>query len=414
MLMEYVEGRTLFDTVIKDLERDKREHLYAQLSNVYVQLYRQQFPRIGALTLDRNNEHWIFENNRPLTVAVNEQEISGLDICRHMNPQHTFTSTIDYIFFITKLIFNDFYRGRDSILGEDDARSYLYGIYASQGILMEWVQPEYNHGPFILTHGDLRTPNIIIDDDYNIVSILDWEWSHTVPAQLFVPPFWLTNQDILGISKDIASLGYYMAFRDLYLEVSAQEKRLYRLPLKQLPLTNLWKQHKIESLLIAHGLLKPHYFGNIYYDVLDQRYYGENADERMETFFNLKIRQKEQHVLKQKVLEFEEFERERLELGVEQRITITYATRTPEEDAELARKMKEFRDRTGKSKHRTRLETFLSPFARLFPALACHSQNTSTPDVGEDVKRKAVRLRWLVIGTSTMSVAYIVSRCLRR
>ncbi|PGH05240.1 hypothetical protein AJ79_06851 [Helicocarpus griseus UAMH5409] len=105
MLVEYIEGKTLFNTVLQDLEHDTREHLYDQLGNVYIQLYQQQFPRVGALTLDKDDKDWIFENNRPLTVDINEQE------------------------------------ARDAIRNEEDARWYLYGIFASQGILMEWVKP---------------------------------------------------------------------------------------------------------------------------------------------------------------------------------------------------------------------------------------------------------------------------------
>lgn len=192
MLMKYIKGKTLFDISIQDLEYDKRDYLYAQIGNIYIQLCQQQFPRIGTLTLDKNDKHWIFENNRPLTVAINEQEVIGPDISCYIYSQQIFTSTVDYIFFITKLISNDFYRGRDSVLGEDDdARYYLYSIFASQNILMEWINLEYNHGPFIITHGDLRPANTLIDDNLNSISILDWEWSHTVPTQRFAPPFGL-------------------------------------------------------------------------------------------------------------------------------------------------------------------------------------------------------------------------------
>lgn len=190
MLVEYVEGRTLFGVSLQELERDKRDHLYSQLADIYIQLYQQQFDHIGALTIDEGG-HWKFGDNRPLTVDVNEQEVSGLDICQYLSSCQTFASTIDYIYFLVRLMLNDFYKGRDSVTGEEDARNYLYSIYSSQGILTEWVKPEYNHGPFILMHGDFRPPNIVIDNDFNIVSILDWEWSHTLPAQLFVPLFGL-------------------------------------------------------------------------------------------------------------------------------------------------------------------------------------------------------------------------------
>ena len=36
---------------------------------------------------------------------------------------------------------------------------------------MEYVFPEYNHGLFILMHGNFRSLNIIVDENLNIVSV---------------------------------------------------------------------------------------------------------------------------------------------------------------------------------------------------------------------------------------------------
>ncbi|WEW56652.1 hypothetical protein PRK78_002100 [Emydomyces testavorans] len=347
MLVEYIEGNTLYPTNLRTMDRDKRKHLHAQIGDVYIQLYRQQFDRIGALTLDKNDEHWVFASNRPLTVDVNEQEVSGLEICNYLPPNRTFHSTIDYIYMVTKLISNDFHRGRDCIVNEDDARWYLYSIYASQSILMEWVNPKYNQGPFVLMHGDLRPPNIIIDDDFNIVSILDWEWSHTVPVQLFVPPSWLTNREITEISKDISSLSYLSAVYNFIRQVEYQENAFHnpkRLLMKDLPLTALWRSlSDIKDFLIPLGLLMPHCFGNVYWDVLDHQYYGQNSEERVQAFFQLDFRKPQLQAVKKKVLDFECFERERQALGIEKRQILP--SRTAAELSQLGRALKEFGQR---------------------------------------------------------------------
>ncbi|OJD13646.1 hypothetical protein AJ78_05927 [Emergomyces pasteurianus Ep9510] len=275
------------------LRREKREHIYTQLGSVYIQLYQQQFDRIGALTLD-DDGHWEFGNNRPLTVDIKEQEIGGLDVCSYLplSPHQTFVSTIDYVFMLVRLMFNDFYRGRDSIVSEEDARNYLFSLYACQGILMEWVNPEYNGGPFILMHGDLSPPNIVIDDEFNIISILDWEWSSTIPAQLFVPPSWLTNLEAVQFSEALLSLPYYAAAREFMRVVYRLEWKLSRKSMADCPLDKLWSalRHS-NAMIIPHGLLKPHDFGSVYWNALDRQYYGYNSNERVETFFNLSIRQ---------------------------------------------------------------------------------------------------------------------------
>ncbi len=33
--------------------------------------------------------------------------------------------------------------------------------------------------------------NLLFDKDYNLVGVVDWEWSRVVPLQFMVPPIWL-------------------------------------------------------------------------------------------------------------------------------------------------------------------------------------------------------------------------------
>lgn len=44
-------------------------------------------------------------------------------------------------------------------------------------------------------HGDLNLhgDNLIWDDDLNLRAVIDWEWSHSVPVQCFIPPAWLNG-----------------------------------------------------------------------------------------------------------------------------------------------------------------------------------------------------------------------------
>lgn len=163
---------------------------------------------------------------------------------------------------ITKVISNDFYHCLDSVLDREDAQLYLYGNFSSLAVLMECVDPNLNHGPFILKHGDLHLPNIMVDEDLNIVSVLDWEFSHTIPFQMFVPPFWLTNKDVLDISRLATScLLYRMEVFNFLRKVRHQEYKFYnpeKKPLNELPLYRKWKEQWGEkTILIPYGLLKP-------------------------------------------------------------------------------------------------------------------------------------------------------------
>lgn len=38
--------------------------------------------------------------------------------------------------------------------------------------------------------------NLLFDNELNLIAVLDWEWSFAVPAQMLVPPVWLSGGDL--------------------------------------------------------------------------------------------------------------------------------------------------------------------------------------------------------------------------
>ncbi|EEQ91569.2 uncharacterized protein BDCG_06689 [Blastomyces dermatitidis ER-3] len=321
LALEHITGKTLHGTDVPRLSDELQSHLFNQLAEIYLQLYQQQFDHIGAFTLDSNDENWIFEHNRPLTIELNDQELSGMQGSEIMPPKRTYSSTIDYVFTILKLIFNDFHRGKDSVFNEEDARNYLYGIFASQGIVMEWVKHKDNHGPFILMHGDLRPSNIFVDNDLNIVSIIDWEWSHTIPLQMFLPPSWITGQELPAATKrpyTFAFQVYVSRFEQAVMEredthYNPGQKIKYILPIVMRLSENLLSR----NMFIAYALLKPCYFGNVYWNLLDEEYYGKDKKQRVETFFNLNLRKPQVEALQKTMSELKDFKKELALAGLE-------------------------------------------------------------------------------------------------
>ncbi|EAS34713.3 uncharacterized protein CIMG_00067 [Coccidioides immitis RS] len=314
MALEYITGKALHGTDVPCLPDELKSHLFDQLADVYIQLYRQQFDHVGALTLDSNDENWVFEHNRPLTIELNDQELSGMKSSEIIPAHQTYNSTIDYAYAVLKLIFNDFYRGKDSVFDKKDARNYLYGIFASQGIVMEWVDPKDNHGPFILMHGDLRPPNIFVDADLNIISVIDWEWSHTVPPQMFVPPSWITGQELPAATKKPYDFAFTVYISQFQRAAKEREDKHYNPDNKLkfiLPLVKLWSKHLMsDTVFIAYALLKSCYFGNVYWNLLDDMYYGEDSDKRVEGFFKLCLRKQQEEELQRVLSDLEAFQKE--------------------------------------------------------------------------------------------------------
>jgi hypothetical protein len=49
-----------------------------------------------------------------------------------------------------------------------------------------------NNGPFPLMHLDLYQSNIIVDDNYKVLGVIDWEGAHSIPWELLEFPLFLS------------------------------------------------------------------------------------------------------------------------------------------------------------------------------------------------------------------------------
>ncbi|KAI2081369.1 hypothetical protein LOZ36_006226 [Ophidiomyces ophidiicola] len=293
MLLNFVDGEMLIKVDLLKLPAPRRRHLYSQLGNIYLQLFQHQFDHIGALTLDANDDNWVFERNRPLSVYMNEQSLAGAEPCRYIPPNQVYHSTIDYVFMVHQALLDDFHRVPGSISSKVDARAYLYNIYQLRQFLMEWVKPELNHGPFVLMHGDLRSANILVDEDLNITSVLDWEWTHTIPQ---------ANELQNSMRDSPIKLGF------LILKWKQAMLSTHTIP----------NAFGSPDIFIAHGLMQPHYFGNVFASVLDHDYYRQDIvhRKRVDEFFAMEIRQPELEAVRQKLDELELFKNQCNSLGI--------------------------------------------------------------------------------------------------
>lgn len=77
----------------------------------------------------------------------------------------------------------------DLILREEMYTLQPVNAYLIHRFLLDIIQkvlpPERpdsnNDGPFYLKHADDKGDHILVDDDFNITGIIDWEWAHTAP-----------------------------------------------------------------------------------------------------------------------------------------------------------------------------------------------------------------------------------------
>ncbi|EGD95589.1 hypothetical protein TESG_03061 [Trichophyton tonsurans CBS 112818] len=187
------------------IDESKLEHLYGQVADIMLQLSRCSFSKIGCLA-DRP-DGWAV-TKRPMTMNMNELVQLG-DYPRAKLPSSPFTSTSDYFRSLAETHYIHLSTQRnDAIESEEDCRRK----YIIRKILLKLARQSKLTGEdtldrceFKLFCDDLRPTNILINENYKVVAVIDWEFAYAAPAEFtYSPPWWLlleTPEDWpLGIS----------------------------------------------------------------------------------------------------------------------------------------------------------------------------------------------------------------------
>ena len=199
IILEYIHGRPLDPNDLLRSSQDISRKFYSQLAHILSQLRMLEFDYSGSLM---TNTDGLITLTSPHSVDLNSLQLHG----RHQNSScRPHSSAIDFAFCRYQILL-DRLDQPISDFDEEDAQHEVFALEDFKGRLFNFIDPSLNHRPFVLTHGDLRPSNIIVDEDFTISAIIDWEWSCTVPRQFFVPPTWFAGKDIPSLSdKDFQS-----------------------------------------------------------------------------------------------------------------------------------------------------------------------------------------------------------------
>ncbi|KAF4626308.1 hypothetical protein G7Y89_g11853 [Cudoniella acicularis] len=283
LILEYVEGLKLTYADFKKLSDEQRTRLYTSLADIYIQLRRLEFPSIGCVTREPDG----FEvRKRTVTIDLNMQELEGLAPSEiqdaYYSASGTLTSANDYIAMLLQIADNAFSKGCGTV-SEEEGEDHLYHLHLFRQYAEHWVDRSLDRGPFALIHGDLELFNLLLGDDMNIVSVLDWEWSRVVPRQLFKPPLWLSNTTIEDMSYGYRYRDYLESLDKFLVVLRVQERERYGSEL----LADEWDKGKQKSgFMVANALenwTAMDWFASRY---INLRVYGgkEDLPERIKTF----------------------------------------------------------------------------------------------------------------------------------
>ncbi|KAK4141814.1 uncharacterized protein C8A04DRAFT_13778 [Dichotomopilus funicola] len=189
VLLEGFYGNSLQDVEfdICNLPVTIQEHIMTQWTKVQVELATLTLPQIGSISA-------IFPSGEPVLGRL----AASADVDR--SDAGPFSKAVTY-----------FTAVENAAAGKLDSSARLGAL-----VFREILQKTPLFGDmdtveqFHLNHMDLGTQNILVDDSFNFVAIIDWESAQTAPWQVnhYPLPFPLLGSDIEDILRDPSHLAY--------------------------------------------------------------------------------------------------------------------------------------------------------------------------------------------------------------
>ncbi|CEJ92429.1 hypothetical protein VHEMI08083 [[Torrubiella] hemipterigena] len=213
MLIEGFYGNNLQDVEfnICVLPEDVQQHIMAQWASIQATLASITFPQIGSIS-------GFQENGEPILGKLVTSQAAG-----ELLNAGPFATSAEYFTALANAT-------AARLEGDGRTGAHVFADIVRKTTLFQDHVP----GKFPLSHMDMGTQNILVDDDFNFVAVIDWEFAQTAPWQVnhFPMPMTITSMNIDGILKDPEHLAFdnvrqQQASRVLYMTAfDAAEKKL--------------------------------------------------------------------------------------------------------------------------------------------------------------------------------------------
>jgi hypothetical protein len=211
MLIEGFYGNTLQDVKfdICDLPVDTQENIITQWTAIQAELATFCFPKIGSIS------HLFGEGCCETTIGP-----LGAAVAERFRTPGPFNSSHEYFTAVGEA---RFIAARKQAQGSDEPDKFVaLGSFIFCDIVSRTQLFKDENTLFQLNHMDMGTQNILVDDDYNFLAIIGWEFAQTAPVQVnhYPMPFPLLWSDvrIQGILKN----PNHLAHRNIVRQCSAR------------------------------------------------------------------------------------------------------------------------------------------------------------------------------------------------
>ena len=345
IIMDYIEHETkMYDALntpgcpddergILDpnIDEDRLEFLYAQLADILLRLSTPSLPRIGSL--NQIDEFTWEVSHRPLSMNMNDLlRLGGLP--RSILPDTTFNTTSSYFEALANLNIQHLAHQRnDAVDSADDCRRKFVArqLFLKLAKDKRLNNPSFEEGPFKIWCDDFRPANVLLKENLQIASVVDWEFTYAAPVDFsYAPPWWLLIEKPEfwpgGIDDWTKVFGHrlktFLKAMKGCEDILIQQDRLKEHQRLSGPMQQSWESG---DFWIRYAMLHSFAFDAIYWQKIDPRFFGatENPEEAWRERLSL-LNEKEKDEMERLVVrKLEEMETRVLEWDPDE-YTVTY------------------------------------------------------------------------------------------
>lgn len=286
MLLDFVgeDKGTMLAKTLKDFREtdpDRLQNLVRGISRIMISLARKAQPRIGSLRF--NDDGFTTLGSRPLLCANSILESEGAP--RVSNKTYTTTgSLIDDMLQFRK---EAFLAQPNAVNDEEDCLSQMCHMVLLQRKKAHFIDRHYG-GPFILQFTDFHAGNILVDEDWNIVAVIDLEFVCALPPNMMEVPYWLlvdTFDEIIDRADDFARI--HKQFLDTMRDEEKTHNREHGVSLassiqEAWTTRSCWFYSCFTSINGIPACLEDHLYGKFGFDpsVKEERLYAKLLSSR--------------------------------------------------------------------------------------------------------------------------------------
>ncbi|EJP68660.1 fungal specific transcription factor [Beauveria bassiana ARSEF 2860] len=267
LILEKMPGESLHSHEISAIPKESRIFFFAQLGDILGQLQQLHFPRSGSLYPDSKSSGK-FTIGNPLYVIGND---NAVNVGVYEKSSTTFSNAFDAVKGMFPVLEHAYEIPISDEVPDQTIKRELFAIDSLASSLSDNTHPFWSlDAPFMLSHGDLRCENIMVDENMKITAIIDWEWVVILPQQLCTPPTWVFGQNYL---RDLHNREIFQEFQSAITQDNAYHEYL-----------QYWRSN-VQYLPLAQILRHPELLVNIYYTDVFPRLHSEPFSAVEASFF---------------------------------------------------------------------------------------------------------------------------------